>query len=152
VTKVKINHSFSSSLFSIATPTDVCLLLNDLYSIFDRLLERYDAYKVETIGDAYMVVSGAPRRNDTEVQLRMGIHSGPVCAGVIGCKMPRYCFFGNTVHVANQMESNGLPERIQLSYDTYQLLTNREDYQLEERGDIILEGKGLIRTYFLLGK
>ncbi|CAF3612886.1 unnamed protein product [Adineta steineri] len=168
-----------TNIASMCSPNETCDMLNQLYSTFDSLLENFDVYKVETIGDAYMVVSGAPTKNGdkhpneivnmslslirgkqqvrvprtfAELQLRIGIHTGPVCAAVIGSKMPRYCMFGDTVNVANRMESTGVPERIHISDDTYKRLKNPEQYIFEERGEIDIKGKGLMRTYFLLDR
>ncbi|CAF1608065.1 unnamed protein product [Adineta ricciae] len=164
---------------STCTPNETCDMLNRLYSIFDSLLENFDVYKVETIGDAYMVVSGAPKKNgdkhpneianmslallhckqqvyvprsSAQLKLRIGIHTGPVCAAVIGSKMPRYCMFGDTVNVASRMESTGLPDKIHMSNDTYKRLINREQYIFEERGEIPVKGKGQMHTYFLLDR
>ncbi|KAL5013856.1 hypothetical protein ScPMuIL_008126 [Solemya velum] len=118
-----------------ASPIDIVDFLNKLYQFFDDCLDVYDVYKVETIGDAYMVVSGVPQRNGTlhcseialmaldilegtkefqiphlpneTLMLRIGIHTGPCCSGVVGNKMPRFCLFGDTVNTASRMESCG---------------------------------------------
>eukprot|EP00126_Sphaerothecum_destruens_P015541 Sdes_comp9559_c0_seq2m1035 len=162
------------------TPMDVVTLLNELYTCFDDIIDNHDVYKVETIGDAYMCVSGIPIRNenrhageisslalnllnavttfkiphlkDTQLQLRIGIHSGPAVAGVVGLKMPRYCLFGDTVNTASRMESGGLALRIHVSQATYDLLQILTGYTLVERGKITLKGKGEMTTYWLTGK
>lgn len=185
-----------------STPLQVVDFLNDLYTCFDSIIGHYDVYKVETIGDAYMVVSkhtfqsinyillicsfrnlkvsGLPIRNGdlhaaeiasmslhllsavsefkirhrpyNKLLLRIGIHSGPVCAGVVGLKMPRYCLFGDTVNTASRMESSGVPLKIHCSRQCKDLLEKLGGYHYQERGIINMKGKGEQRTYWLLGE
>ncbi|XP_068630072.1 receptor-type guanylate cyclase Gyc76C-like [Battus philenor] len=162
-----------------STPLQVVNFLNDLYTVFDRIIRGYDVYKVETIGDAYMVVSGLPiRNNDRHVgeiasmalellnavkshkiahrpnetlKLRIGIHTGAVVAGVVGLTMPRYCLFGDTVNTASRMESNGEPLRIHISPSCKQALDKIGGYLVEPRGTIPIKGKGQLQTYWLIG-
>nr|XP_008122827.1 PREDICTED: atrial natriuretic peptide receptor 1 [Anolis carolinensis] len=169
-----------TALSAESTPMQVVALLNDLYTCFDAIIDNFDVYKVETIGDAYMVVSGLPVRNgrlharevsrmslalleavrnfkihhrpDQQLKLRIGIHSGPVCAGVVGLKMPRYCLFGDTVNTASRMESNGEALKIHLSGATKSILEEFGCFELELRGDVEMKGKGKLRTYWLLGE
>lgn len=163
-----------------STPLQVVDFLNDLYTCFDSIIGNYDVYKVETIGDAYMVVSGLPIRNEDlhagevasmslhlldaikrfqikhrptdTLKLRIGLHSGPVCAGVVGLKMPRYCLFGDTVNTASRMESSGQALRIHCSCSCRDLLVKLGGYNLEERGQVKVKGKGEMTTYWLVGE
>ncbi|XP_032674981.1 receptor-type guanylate cyclase Gyc76C-like [Odontomachus brunneus] len=162
-----------------STPFEVVNFLNDLYTLFDRIIKGYDVYKVETIGDAYMVVSGLPIKNGDRhageiasmslellnavkqhtiahrphetLKLRIGIHTGPVVAGVVGLTMPRYCLFGDTVNTASRMESNGEPLRIHISKQCKNALDKIGGYVVEERGFIHMKGKGEVKTYWLIG-
>ncbi|GAB0097290.1 Guanylate cyclase [Sergentomyia squamirostris] len=163
-----------------STPLQVVEMLNDLYTCCDSIISNYDVYKVETIGDAYMVVSGLPIRNGDRhageiaslalhllnkiskleirhrpgelIQIRIGIHSGQCVAGVVGVKMPRYCLFGDTVNTASRMESSGLPLKIHISDATYDLLQKIGGYKFEERGLTQIKGKGEMRTYWLVSE
>uniref|UniRef100_A0A8D8V8Q4 Guanylate cyclase n=1 Tax=Cacopsylla melanoneura TaxID=428564 RepID=A0A8D8V8Q4_9HEMI len=168
-----------TTISAYSTPFEVVDLLNDLYTCFDATINAYNVYKVETIGDAYMVVGGLPVRildhadqiatmaldllhhsgrfkirhlPYTPLRLRIGLHTGPCCAGVVGLTMPRYCLFGDTVNTASRLESTGAPWRIHLSVDTKEKLDLVGDYELEYRGETELKGKGKMPTYWLLGK
>lgn len=161
-----------TSMSAESTPLQVVNFLNDLYTVFDRIIKGYDVYKVETIGDAYMVVSGLPisnedrhvgeiasmslellqavrshkishRPNET-LKLRIGVHTGPVVAGVVGLTMPRYCLFGDSVNTASRMESNGEALRIHISERTKLALDKLGGYIVENRGLISMKGKGII--------
>ncbi|KAK7497822.1 hypothetical protein BaRGS_00010956 [Batillaria attramentaria] len=165
-----------TALSAESTPMQVVDLLNDLYTTFDSIIDNYDVYKVETIGDAYMVVSGLPIRNGIlhareiarmslsllnavftfkirhrpKDQLRLRI--GSACAGVVGQKMPRYCLFGDTVNTASRMESNGLPLKIHVSPQTKEVLDTFGTFQMELRGEVEMKGKGCVTTYWLNGE
>ncbi|KAJ6659203.1 hypothetical protein lerEdw1_019248, partial [Lerista edwardsae] len=163
-----------TNICSICEPIQIVNMLNSMYSKFDRLTSVHGVYKVETIGDAYMVVGGVPvpvtshaervanfalgmRIASREVmspitnkpiQIRIGIHTGPVLAGVVGEKMPRYCLFGDTVNTASRMESHGLPDKIHVSPTVFRALQHQM-FDIVERGEIEVKGKGKMTTYFL---
>ena len=160
-------------LSSRMSPTDVVSLLNDVFSLFDRLVDRYDLEKIKTIGDAYMVVGGLPGQPDhhvervaamaidlceevgrvagrPELQFRVGIHTGPLIAGVIGVKKFIYDVWGDTVNIASRMESHSIPGRIQVTAAVRDRLEGR--FTFEERGIVDIRGKGPMPTWFLVGR
>ncbi|CAF0809266.1 unnamed protein product [Adineta steineri] len=169
-----------TTISALSNPMEVVDLLNDLYTMFDSILEDFDCYKVETIGDAYMVVSGLPLLNGIQhaseiatmaltllhacgkfrirhmpgvpLRLRIGLHSGACVAGVVGLKMPRYCLFGDTVNTASRMESTSMAFRIHSSETTAALLEEIGGFKLELRGVTEIKGRGNYKTYWLSGK
>ncbi|KAM9781267.1 retinal guanylyl cyclase 1 [Syngnathus typhle] len=170
-----------TTISALSEPIEVVDLLNDLYTLFDAIIGLHDVYKVETIGDAYMVASGVPNRNgnrhaaemanmsldilhcigtfkmrhmpELKVRIRIGLHSGPVVAGVVGLTMPRYCLFGDTVNTASRMESTGLPYRIHVNQITVDILNSlKMGYKIQVRGLTELKGKGVENTYWLVGR
>lgn len=157
------------------TPAGTVRLLNDLFSAFDLLVEKYGLEKIRTMGDCYMVASGVPRSRADHARalaclalemrelseaspalqngkppLRIGISTGPVMAGVIGHKKFQYDVWGSTVNVASRMEAQGLPGKIQLTKATYERI--RDDFICEPRGTIVVKGIGAMDTWFLVGK
>jgi class 3 adenylate cyclase len=155
-------------------PAEVLQTLNRIFSAFDRLTDTFGVEKVKTIGDAYMAVGGLPvpradhaeavahlalamhaetsrlrREEGVPLSLRIGIHSGPVVAGVIGEKKFTYDLWGDTVNTASRMESHGVADGIHLSDTTYARL--KERFRFSAQGVVDVKGKGPMRTYLLLG-
>ncbi|XP_044728645.1 soluble guanylate cyclase 89Db-like [Chrysoperla carnea] len=155
---------------------DVVTSMNSIFSCFDALMDKFNVYKVETVGQVYMAVSGAPEptpdhaRNVIEValcqlrdvkkldlpttvhvEIRIGIHTGPVVAGVVGIKVPRYCFFGDTVNTASRMQTTSESGKIQVSNVTHKMLPPGL-YNSIPRGKVYVKGKGDMDTFWILGK
>jgi adenylate cyclase len=156
-------------------PGEVVGYLDHLFSHFDALAEKHDLEKIKTIGDCYMVAAGVPTprsdhahalalmaldmleamRSADEIrhlglELRVGINSGPVVAGVIGRKRFLYDLWGDAVNTASRMESHGTPGRIQITRATYDLLA--DEFECEARGPIPVKGKGELEAWYLIGR
>jgi class 3 adenylate cyclase len=157
------------------TPENLVRMLNEIFTAFDNIVESHRVEKIKTIGDCYMMVGGLPNhrddhahvvadaaiemvealktineKNGTELAMRIGIHSGPVVAGVIGKIKFTYDLWGDTVNVASRMESSGMPGRIHLSEQTRATLDSH--FILEERGMVECKGLGQVKTFFLNGR
>merc|ERR1712012_1504392 len=158
-------------------PLQVVQLLNNMYTLFDFLCDQNAVYKVETIGDAYLIVAGCPVKaanhalkicdmafdmmdgitilkvpgSGDDIHMRIGVHSGPVVAGVVGLKMPRYCLFGINVGLTEKFESNSKPDKIHISETTIEHLSSQ--YKLEERNEEGLKMKlAGHKSFFLVSK
>jgi adenylate cyclase len=164
-----------TKLASDISPTELVRFLDDLYTEFDALVDRHGLEKVKTSGDSYMVVSGVPVERpdhlaalarlaldmaDTvsgltdsqgrAVPLRIGLAAGPVVAGVVGARKFFYDVWGDAVNVASRMESTDVEGRIQVPQDVYERL--REHFTFDERGDVDVKGKGVMHTWYLVGR
>jgi guanylate cyclase len=149
-------------------------VLDHLFTHFDLLAERYGVEKIKTIGDCYMVAAGVPtpRADHARImalmaldmrdamhakdgvghlglEIRIGLNSGPVVAGVIGRKRFLYDLWGDAVNTASRMESHGSGGQIQVTRGTYELL--RDEFELEPRGTVPIKGKGEVETWYLVG-
>jgi len=167
-----------TNLSSESTAHQIVDMLNSLYNLYDNRIDNYDVYKVETIGDAYMVCSGVPEKNDyhaSEVskmaldlltklvtfevphkpgyrlRMRMGVHTGSVVAGVVGTKIPHYSVFGETVEMATIMECSGEPMKIQISNETKNYLKDAGGFSYIKRDSTHPKlPEGLV-TFWLIG-
>lgn len=155
-------------------PAEMVGILDRLFSRFDALVERHGLEKVKTIGDCYMAAAGVPNPSPDHarkaallaldmrdvvatwavagqpgLELRIGINSGPVVAGVIGTKRFLYDLWGDAVNTASRMESHGTPGEIQITRETYELL--KDEFVCRPRGTISVKGKGEMETWYLVG-
>ena len=160
---------------SSTPPADLVRFLDRLYSAFDTLVDKHELEKIKVSGDSYMVVSGVPRPRPDHVHaladfaldmadaaaalkdphgrpvpLRVGLATGPVVAGVVGSRRFFYDVWGDAVNVASRMESTDSVGQIQVPDDVYERL--KDEFVLRERGLIDVKGKGLMRTWYLVGR
>ena len=152
--------------------------IHDCFSAFDRIMEKHGIEKIKTIGDAYMAAGGLPTPNTTHAvdvvraaldiqrfmhadierkraaglpyfEVRIGVHTGPVVAGIVGVKKFQYDIWGDTVNIASRMESSGEPGRVNISESTQALLTNTPGLRFTARGKVQAKGKGELEMYFV---
>lgn len=165
----------STPLFSDMEPAAAVDWLNEIFSMFDELVEKYQLEKIRTIGDNYMVASGVPStradhaqaltqmaldmlagleklpaRNGKRIDFRLGINSGPLVAGVIGKTKFHYDLWGDTVNTASRMESHGDAGQVHITHATYELLQG--EFECLPRGILDIKGKGAMETYFVVGR
>jgi len=155
-------------------PSELVAMLDEIFSEFDALVDKYGIEKIKTIGDAYMAVGGLPTPDAAHCQkvanmaleinqiikakyakkynlkLRIGIHTGKAVAGVIGNKKFSYDLWGDAVNVASRFEASGHPEKIHITEAVRNILA--DDFLYEDCGEVLIKGKGMMKSYFLTGK
>lgn len=164
-----------TELSSKLTPIELVDILNVIFSSLDRIIDNYGMEKIKTMGDAYMAASGIPTpstdsaeiaanvalrfmeevkkfsdMSGIDIKVRIGLHTGPVVAGVIGIKKTVYDLWGDTVNIAARMEHHGIPDKIQVTRSTYNLL--KDNFSFVPRGHIEVKGKGPMDTYILVDR
>ena len=154
------------------SPSELVAMLDEIFSEFDALADKYGVEKIKTIGDSYLAVGGLPLPDENHCQaiadmalemnqvikekytvkykltLRIGIHTGHAVAGVIGNKKFAYDIWGDCVNIASRFEASGHPEKIHITEDVKRLLGDA--YVYEDCGEIAIKGKGMMHSYFLL--
>jgi class 3 adenylate cyclase len=160
------------------TATELVSKINYCFKAFDEIIEKYKIEKIKTIGDAYMAAGGLPVLTEESVkntvlaglemqsfidktkaeldiekeisfEMRVGIHTGPVVAGIVGVKKFQYDIWGDTVNTASRMETNGEVGKVNISGDTYEIIKSDPSFSFESRGKIKVKGKGEINMYFV---
>jgi len=179
VTVVFTDFKGFTQLAEVLSPKELVKDLNECFSAFDRIMEAHGIEKIKTIGDAYMAAGGLPTVNTTHAvdaikaalemrdfvaqgkvrkqaaglpffEIRIGVHTGPVVAGIVGIKKFQYDIWGDTVNTASRMESSGEVGKVNISESTYHLVKN--EFDCEFRGEVEAKGKGKMGMYFVYGQ